>query len=37
MAQAIEQNGIQIPVDRQIIIPYRINGLIYYGFEIWED
>jgi hypothetical protein len=37
MAQAIEQNGIQILVDRQIITPYRINGLIYYGFEIWED
>jgi len=37
MAQVIEQNGVQITLDRQIVTPYKISGLIYYGFEIWEE
>ena len=37
MAQMIEQNGVQITLDRQIVTPYKISGLIYYGFEIWEE
>jgi hypothetical protein len=34
IAQVIEQNSIQIPQNQQLIIPYRIQGIAYYGFEI---
>jgi hypothetical protein len=32
-----EQNGQELPEDKRTVTPYRTQGLMHYGFEIWTD
>ncbi|MFD2033981.1 hypothetical protein ACFSKL_04210 [Belliella marina] len=37
LARIVEQDGEELPEERQTVAPYRTAGIIHYGFEIWTD
>jgi len=37
LIQVIEQNGQTLKDCQQAIIPFKIDNIIYHGFEIWTE
>lgn len=33
----MEQNGQELLEDNRTVTPYRTQGIMHYGFEIWND
>ena len=36
-AEAVSQNGQELPEDNRVIIPYSLGKIDAYGLEIWEE
>ena len=36
-AQVVEQNGVKLPLESQIMLPFSIINIAYHGFEVLID